>query len=175
MDIDPEVEALLNDVPPIPLPQKLRAGGWGRQTMAEVQSYSVFEHTVKPSTTFQPTFEPCAQCGKPIAEMRGIMKDHAGRDQCDGALVDGEQAYEYHCTQGGLDLLLKQREELEAWSQEQLLRLNRTEQTRRAGKKLKALGPCNANMATRTCHHVCDHPSDHFGFHECKRCRHLWR
>lgn len=166
MEIDPEVRALLDDLPPTKLPEALVEQGWGRHTMA-----NSFGGTRKrPATDVTPTFEPCVQCGRPVALHRGRRRDHAGRIECDAAIV-GED--------GRLDGQHLIQEEVEY---ARLMRQMRQEypvvaEPLPARAKLPPIpaGPCASNKGTRACHHVCDHPSGHFGFHECKTCRHLWR
>jgi hypothetical protein len=158
---DPEVESLLNDLPPPNIPEECRKEGWGYLTMAGAERDGYATRST-PSTTFQPTMVPCHQCGRPFSVERGI--DHAGHKDCDSALV--ERVSSRHIT----------KEEYDDPIRAMALRL---EQMLYAPKPPLGpiAGPCMAKHSGLLHQHRCGHQVDHFGFHECAEptCHRLWR
>ena len=158
---DPEVEALLNDLPPTKLPQPLIDKGWGSNSMHDdVGSRS------RPSDVQQPEYDrTCFQCGRPITNDN---KDHAGKRRCDRLLVGEDWIDTIHLDEDEYRKLLTRRE----WAEKMApLKAPPT-------PKVRVASACDArtNRGGHPSHeHVCFHPADHFGFHECGACRHLWR
>lgn len=160
MEVDPEVAALLDDLPRTRLPEELVEQGWGHASMDEMVKYGQYP-PAPPSLVPAPTFdENCAQCGRPIAlKQRGTRwMDHAGRTECDSLLVDDPQSG-HHITESDLTFLRA--------ANEDLLGPKR--------KTVNVLHNCSATKYSHGCAHYCDHKEQHFGFHECKFCKKLWK
>jgi hypothetical protein len=175
LEIDPEVAALMNDLPASKLPDKLIEAGWGDQSMEQaMSSYRGRGRLVPPSTTVQPTFKHCAQCGLPVARNgRGLWMDHVGGQECDGALCLDKQELARHIPQDELDdymaAVARENERQQAF-------IEAFEEKRRLKRELQATpGTCEGMRYGAFCRHECAHSLDHFGFHECKYCRKLWR
>lgn len=163
MEIDPDVAELLDDLPPSRLPQPLKDQGWGNMTIKEAVSFGI-KGPKAPSTTQAPVFnETCAQCGRPITlDDHDRWVDHIHRTLCDGAIAE-HQEFDHHVNEHDLQEHRRKQAYLAAWER----------------SKLESTTPpslnCLASKDTRQCKHRCFHPNGHFGFHECFRCRHLWR
>jgi hypothetical protein len=174
MEVDPEVAELLGDLPPTRLPEELTKAGWGVHTMEEMVKYGQAP-PVKPSEVQQPTYtEHCVQCGRPITAARGNhWMDHAGDRVCDGALVDGWRYAAHHVTADELDFIKSMDDRL--MPRIEVSGLTGPPATSKKFKDLKKKGDCSATKHHQQCAHQCAWPDDHFGFHECKHCRHLWK
>ena len=157
---DPEVQALLDEGTGATLPRALVEQGWGQSTMRQMIKAGQ-RPPAHPSTEQQPVFyEECVQCGRPITmSRRSIWMDHAGREYCTADLVD-ERISHHHTPQADYDLLLT----------------SKTAYGRRAHRKAMAAtgAVCGINKYSKDCKHRCEHPIGHFGFHECRFCKHLW-
>jgi hypothetical protein len=171
--IDPEVAALLDDLPPITLPPALVAEGWGQRSLKKEPWLGGMQR--KPTEgSQQPTYtDNCVQCGRPITmNRRQMWTDHAGRKECENVLLD-EPVLDYHVTQHDLDVGWRTVQEypplVPVKSRGKFRDLPR--------KKDEPPKPAMKCSATKFGGHMhqCWHPGDHFGFHECVQCRHLWR
>ena len=196
-DIDPEVARLLDDIPKSKLPQPLIDEGWGQHSMARMEYWNG-KTAKKPETEQAPTYmETCVQCGRPVTNARkgGGWWDHSGGTVCDGALVE-DQEYDEHVTQSYLDEVRAYRDRTVHRDVEHVphphiqdiqRRLERVRQTdkkfqdlvkqtakKAAQAKARREAPCGANKHGASCTHQCSQNGDHFGFHECRYCRHLW-
>ena len=163
-EIDPDVAAILNDLPPVKLPEALVNEGWGHDSMASAYGGRL----VGPSTETQPVYDHnCVQCGRPITMgRRQWWLDHAGNRWCTNVLLDREVA-PYHIAD----------HELKYWQTADAIRPRRV---RKVSELKKPAGPCGArNFNLTQVHashpHHCEHTEGHFGFHECHVCHHLWR
>jgi hypothetical protein len=154
MEVDPEVAALLDDLPAPALPEALLKEGWGRFTMNQMISYGQ-PAPASPSEVQQPIYdEHCMECGRPVTMSRGNWTDHSGGSRCDGLLTDNP-LHGHHITAGELKVF--------------------TAKTKpKKFKDLKHKAACSATRHHHSCAHQCDHEEGHFGFHECKHCKHLW-
>jgi len=167
MPIDPEVQHLLDDLPPVSLPRALTDEGWGVQSMRN----PLLGRRVKPSPTQQPKFtEHCAGCARPITLNEHLTwLDHAGQRNCPGDLLDRDRRYPVklmrHCPQRELELL-----EPTHRLQDQLSQLL-------YGPRSSTVSECQARHRHHASGHTCAcfHEHDHFGFHQCVDCRRLWR
>jgi len=161
MEVDPEVAALLDDIPATRLPEVLLREGWGMSTMEVMRKYGA-RIPVRPSDEPQPTYDAnCAECGRPVTMRQGYWTDHSGGNRCDGLLVD-EQLHGYHVTAD------------EIRTNELIGNLNKSKPTALLNRIAKARGPCMATRSHPNCTHQCEHPIGHFGFHECSHCKHIW-
>lgn len=154
---DPEVEALLNDLPPTKLPQPLIDKGWGNSSM-----HDGIGSRFPPSNVQQPEYDrTCYQCGRPITDDN---KDHAGKRKCDRLLVGEDWVDTIHLDE-------------DEWNR---FRARPRQELPDIIPRAKVTGTTGCDARTtrggsRGHDHVCFHPANHFGFHECGACRHLWR
>ena len=67
-EVDPEVAALLEDLPPVKLPPALSEAGWGRFSAADIlQHRPDHQQVVTPEDQMAPVYKhTCVQCGRPI-------------------------------------------------------------------------------------------------------------
>lgn len=117
--------------------------------------------TIKPSETQQPSYDDhCYQCGRPIT---GDNKDHSGKKECDGALVDEKLTRFHHSVANHAAV-------------ETVERLSAEARKARDAQASRIMTPSNPCMATKQGPHLhaCNHGGGHFGFHECVECRQLW-
>jgi len=175
MEIDPEVAALLEEGLGVTLPPALVKKGWGQTSMHQAHNIGTGQ-MVTPSQEFQPQYtDTCHQCGRPITlDRQGGWADHAYRTNCDGALVDRALTM-YHFPTSQLD-------DIKAWvkreNSEMMRRLEvEKEKANQRRKEIAArqAAPCGHSKHSSSCQHQCSQGGDHFGFHECKFCRHLWK
>jgi hypothetical protein len=183
-DIDPEVAALLDDIPKAKLPKALEQEGWSRFTVQQMRSAGKVPKA--PSPEQAPKYlENCIQCGRPVTNARkgGGFWDHAGGMACDGALVD-EQDYSEHVTQSYLDEMKAYKAELARGLYGPPVDPPRVRQKDKRfqdlvkeakAAKARREAPCSATQYRSSCQHECSQRGEHFGFHECKYCRHLWK
>ena len=177
--IDPEVARLLNDIPAVKLPKELVREGWGHSTVAQMRTYGVAP--TQRSTVVQPTFDHnCVQCGRPITAGRRGWTDHAGRTKCDGQLLDDPSRRRgVHFVEGQQakwedELLDDFKQRLKDDINKQLYGRS-TVPVRSTKSKKKDGGQCSSTKYANSCQHQCSEADDHFGFHQCKFCKHLWR
>lgn len=173
--MDPDVEALLNDLPRLSLPDALVEAGWGQRTIADYGTDADLRRpTVGP---LQPTYShTCVMCGRPVTQLAGsTWVDHSHHGYCDGALLDPDDpiASNRPSHMVSQDDVAQVRRSLVA---------NQKRRERLAASAVITPEPerCMAGRRTRgTYGHrcVCHHDRAHFGFHECHRpdCRRLWR
>jgi hypothetical protein len=167
-DIDPEVAALLDDIPRSTLPPALVNEGWGQLNMTQVERRAMSPRRAKPSAAPAPKYiENCVQCGRPVTNARksGAWWDHAGSGECDHAL-GGEYISAGHVVEAEVETIKATIE-----------RLSKRKQERRdptINKPAPRGAPCSAMRFGMGCQHQCSQTSNHFGFHECKYCRKLW-
>lgn len=163
MEIDPEVAELLGDLPPITLPIELEAAGWGHNTMNQMIQYGQAPPRAPTEGAQAPTYDDvCVQCGRPVTLYRQEWTDHSGKQWCDRALAEREDSYsDHHVTAEEVDVVRK----TWAWKKWQEYKQDLPKQK----------GPCSTTKYSIACAHRCEHEDDHFGFHECKYCRHIWK
>jgi hypothetical protein len=162
LQLDPEVAALLDDLPPIKLPPALVAEGWGQRSSRD---YPFVGTRKQPSDVQQPIYtDTCVQCGRPLTmNARQFWADHAGRVFCNNVLLD-EPVLDYHVTQHDLDVGWRTVQEFPPLVP-----------TRKKDEPPIPKAKCSATKHWNKHVHTCPHPEGHFGFHECIECRHLWR
>ena len=175
-EVDPEVARLLEDLPKSKLPDALIKEGWGRLSMKDWDAHG--GKAKAPSTEHQPKYEnTCFQCARPITTRRGKWVDHSGKDWCDGGVV-AEREFTWHVIESEIefsrDLIRRSKERNAARSAELEKRLAAAAKTK-AKKDEAAARPCEASRGGKGCTHKCmEKRSDHFGFHHCRYCGHLW-
>jgi len=173
MEVDPEVAALLDDLPATTLPDELVQQGWGKISMKRALGSGLAELKA-PDTEQQPVYDhDCYQCGRPIVPGRGyVWTDHAGRSWCDAVLVE-ERIHHKHFPEG--ELATRQAEaKLHAQQFEDMQARMRIKQP--PTPRVKVTGMCSAVKNKHQDHQcMCNHVGNHFGFHECTSCHHLWR
>lgn len=184
-EVDPEVARLLEDLPKSKLPPALDKEGWGRFSIEQMRSAG--KVPVRPADEQAPRYmETCVQCGRPITNARrgGGWWDHAGKQDCDGALV-AEREFEAHLPQSDLvearEYATEMRARAENRRRERELKAQQQNASLRATPRVRVKARCSATkhsgMKGSALQHVheCWHPYDHFGFHECRMCSQLWR
>jgi hypothetical protein len=173
-EVDPEVAELLGNLPPTRLPEELTKAGWGTETMHGSMARSSSARIIKLSTEFQPVYAThCVQCGRPITDASRGMRDHAGDVLCDGAIID-DQVSEYHA-----DATEYERARVARDSYVDRLRLDLSAEKilvqRAVDKAVRANTTCGVVKHGAHQHQCHITGIDHFGFHECAECHHLWR
>jgi hypothetical protein len=173
-EVDPEVAALLEDLPKSKLPPALIKEGWGQHAMRDL-----FKSPKAPSTVQQPVYEnTCFQCGRPLTMRSSRWVDHSGKDNCDGGAV-AEQEFPNHVIESEIEFsrdLIRRSKERDEQRQAQ----------RMAAAARQDLVPPRVRVKMQWCHAKkkvagtahecrCEYPFAHFGFHECVGCRRLWR
>lgn len=176
-EVDPEVARLLEDLPPSKLPPALIQEGWGRFSM-DYLVRTAGKTTKQPSTEQQPVYDArCYQCARPITMRRAYWTDHSGGTDCDGGAVV-EQEFPHHVIESEIEFsrnLIRRSKERNAARTAELEKRLAAAAATKAKKDEAAARPCQASRGSKGCTHKCmEKRSDHFGFHHCRYCGHLW-
>ena len=175
-EVDPEVARLLEDLPKSKLPPALDKEGWGRFSIEQMQSVGKVPKT--PSTEQQPVYDArCYQCARPITMSRAHWTDHSGGTDCDGGAVV-EREFPHHVVESEIEFV----RDMDRRSKERAAERTVEREKQRAAaaardakKEAAAAQPCQASRGGKGCTHKCmEKRSDHFGFHHCRYCGHLW-
>jgi hypothetical protein len=105
---------------------------------------------------------------------RDHWEDHNAQRRCDGAIYDGDPLSSYHITDRDEQVLLRRQEYPVVYRYSRIVVGPPVVPKGIEPKPLKVVD-CSAYKHGHSCAHQCAHDSGHFGFHECKTCRHLWR
>jgi len=186
MPLDPEVQALLDDLPPPSLPDALRAEGWGAFSMRQIGKTAI---KPQPPELQSPDFcHRCVQCGLELAtDRQGAARDRIGNVRCDRVLLPKDllgDTPRIHVIEGEREdtvaYIDRWRYHIEAQAQRAAApaRVSFDDIMRAVQHYYPTAHDCQArgrHNVSHTCQ--CRHEGGHFGFHECKHepCRRLWR